>query len=98
MGGFGARITAAGARAYILTYRIRAGRQRRFTIGSATEWQCSAAREEARRLKQCVDQGGDPLGELEAERGAATVNDLCDRFEASTCRASGNRRNPTTGA
>ncbi len=82
MGGFGARVTAAGARAYVLTYRIRAGRQRRFTIGSATEWQCTAARDEAKRLKQSVDQGGDPLGELEDERGAATVNDLCDRFEA----------------
>ena len=80
--GFGARVTAAGARSYVLTYRVRGGRQRRYTIGSANEWQCSAARDEARRLKQRVDQGGDPLGELEDERGAATVADLCERFEA----------------
>jgi integrase len=82
VGGFGCRVTAAGSRAYVLTYRTRAGRQRRYTIGSATDWQATAARDEARRLKQVVDQGGDPLAELEHERGAATVADLCARFEA----------------
>ena len=81
VGGFGARVTAAGARSYVLTYRVRGGRQRRYTIGSATEWQATAARDEARRLKQRVDQGGDPLGEIEDDRGAATVADLCERFE-----------------
>ena len=79
--GFGARVTAAGARSYVLTYRTRAGRQRRFTIGSAADWQATAARDEARRLKQLVDQGGDPLADLEDERGAVTVAGLCDRFE-----------------
>ena len=80
--GFGARVTENGARAYVLTYRTRAGRQRRYTIGAAGDWQATAARDEARRLKQIIDQGGDPLADLEQERGAPTVTALCERFEA----------------
>jgi hypothetical protein len=44
--GFGARVTAAGARAFILNYRKRSGRQRRFTIGGFPDWRTTAAREE----------------------------------------------------
>ena len=32
--GFGCRVTAGGHRAFVLTYYNRAGRQRRYTIGS----------------------------------------------------------------
>jgi integrase len=78
--GFGARVTAAGSRAFVLGYRTRTGRQRRYTIGSFPDWQTTAAREEARRLKRLIDAGGDPLAEIEAERGAATVDDLIERF------------------
>jgi integrase len=82
MPGFGARVTAAGHRAFILTYYNRAGRQRRYTIGSFPDWSAVGAREEARRLKRLIDQGGDPLAEIEAERGAPTVDDLIERFLA----------------
>ena len=79
--GFGCRVTAAGARAFILRYRRRAdGRQRCFTIGSYPDWSTGAARDEARRLKRAIDGGGDPLGEIQAGRGAPTVADLCARF------------------
>lgn len=78
--GFGARVTAGGHRAFILTYYNRAGRQRRFTIGSFPDWQTTAAREEARKLKRQIDQGGDPLAEVAAERGAPTVAALIERF------------------
>lgn len=78
--GFGCRVTAAGHRAFVLTYYNRAGRQRRYTIGSWPAWSVVGAREEARKLKRQIDQGGDPLAELEAERGAPTVNDLIRRF------------------
>jgi integrase len=80
VGGFGVRVTAAGSRSFVLTYWVRGGRQRRFTIGGFPDWQTTAARAEARRLKQLIDGGGDPLAELEAERGAPTVNDLIRRF------------------
>jgi integrase len=80
--GFGVRVTAGGARSFILNYVTRTGRERRLTIGSAENWQTTAARAEAKRLKQLIDQGGDPLGDIEAERAAPTVAELADRFEA----------------
>jgi integrase len=80
--GFGARVTAGGARSFILNYRTRIGRARRFTIGAFPNWSAGAARDEARRLKTQIDRGGDPLGEFKAGRAAPTVSDLCDRFVA----------------
>jgi integrase len=79
--GFGVRVTAAGARAYVLTFRVKSTqRQRTMTIGRCDVWAESAARKEAKRLRQLVDQGGDPLGDIESERAAPDVNELADRF------------------
>jgi integrase len=81
--GFGARITASGAKAFILNYRVKAtGLERRYTIGSFPDWSVSAAREKVKELKREVDSGGDPLGAVKAGREAPTVADLCARFEA----------------
>jgi integrase len=80
--GFGVRVTAAGGRAFILNYRRKLdGRERRYTIGSFPDWGTTAAREEAKRLKRLVNGGADPVGEQEDNRAAATVADLCARFE-----------------
>ena len=79
--GFGARVTAAGARAFVLNYVTKAGRERRYTIGQFPDWQTTAARSRARELRRLIDDGGDPLADIEAERSAPTVNELCDRFE-----------------
>ncbi len=79
--GFGCRVTAAGARAFILNYYTRSARERRYTIGKYPEWRTVAAREEAMRWIRRIDQGEDPLAEIEAERRAPTVDDLCRRFE-----------------
>src|SRR4051794_36274586 len=78
--GFGLRVTAAGARAFILNYRTRAGRDRRLTIGSLGPWSLSAARTEAAALKRRVDQGEDPMEERRELRGAPTMAELCERF------------------
>ena len=80
--GFGTRITAAGHRAYVLRYTTRAGRERVFTLGDATVWRCTVARAKAKDLRRDVEDGGDPLADIEAERSAPTVADLIDRFEA----------------
>jgi integrase len=80
--GFGCRVTAAGARSFILNYRARNRREHRTTIGSFPEWSAVAARKEAAELKKTIDRGGNPVGELRAYRDAPTVNDLCDRFIA----------------
>ena len=81
LAGFGMRITAGGSRSFILNYRTKAGRERRITIGSHPDWRTTAARDEARRLKQTIDRGGDPLADIEGDRGAPTVASLADRFE-----------------
>ena len=73
-------MTAAGSRAFILNYRTRLGRERRFTIGGFPDWTVPAARDEARRLKQVIDLGGDPLAEVQAGRDLPTVAHLCKRY------------------
>jgi integrase len=81
--GFGIRITAAGAAAFVLNYRVKAtGVERRYTIGSHPDWSVAAAREKAKELKRHIDNGGDPVGELNAVRDAPTVADACEQFLA----------------
>jgi integrase len=79
--GFGARVTSAGSRSWVLNYRTRAGRERRITIGDTSIWRATAAREKARQLKRQISDGGDPLADIEAERSAPTVAELIERFE-----------------
>ena len=52
--GFGARVTANGARSYVLRYTTRAGRERTYTIGDATIWRTTDARDKARALRREV--------------------------------------------
>src|SRR5262245_29537828 len=66
--GFGCRVTAAGARSFVLTYRTKSGRERRMTIGAWPAWSLNAARIEAAALRRKIDGGADPLGELKAAR------------------------------
>jgi integrase len=80
--GFGIRVTSAGSRAFVLNYRTRVGRERRYTIGQFPDWSTNAAREEAKALKQRIDRGEDPMADIEAGRDAKTVADLCKRFLA----------------
>ena len=78
--GFGIRVTAAGAKAFILTY-WSAGRQRRYTIGRYPDWPLATARAEAKKLKLGLRaNGSDPLARLEAERSAPTMANLCQRY------------------
>ena len=85
--GFGLRITAAGARAFVLSYRTREGRPRRLTIGDLGPWSLAAARREAAELRRRIDQGSDPLGEQQDERNAETVSTSPSASSPSTGRA-----------
>ncbi len=78
--GFGMRVTAAGARAFILNYRSKAGRDGRITIGSHPDWTLTAARERAKELKRAIDGGADPVKDEREQRAADNVNELCDAF------------------
>jgi integrase len=79
--GFGVRVTAAGARAFVLNYRTRKGRERRYTIGAFPRWKTAVARKEAERLKDEIRVNGvDPLAVLQAERGEPTMADLCEQY------------------
>jgi len=73
--GFGIRITAKGAKAFVLSYRIY-GRLRRYTIGRTTEWSSEAARDEAIGLRKGIAKGCDPLQEKETRIASPTVKDL----------------------
>src|SRR5262245_16310877 len=77
--GFGVRVTAGGAKSFVLNYTI-AGRERRLTIGGYPAWTVAAAREEAKSLRRRIDGGEDPLAAKEAKGAAATVSVLCDRY------------------
>jgi integrase len=79
--GFGVRVTAAGAKAFVLDYRAT-GRQRRYTLGSWPDWSVVAARNEAMRLKREIDRGRDPMAERRHARHTPTMADLCDRYLA----------------
>jgi integrase len=77
--GFGVRVTASGARAFILNYRLR-GRERRFTIGAWPDWSALKAVREARNLRQRVDRGEDPLTDRAPVPDAKSVSGVIDDF------------------
>jgi integrase len=77
--GFGVRITASGAVAFVLNYRIH-GRERRYTIGRYPELTATAARERALQLRGRVLDGHDPLEEREQDRTEPTLGDLATQY------------------
>src|SRR5207248_7741097 len=77
--GFGVRVTASGARAFILNYRLR-GREHRFTIGAWPDWTALRAVREARNLRQRVDRGENPIEDRAPSPATATVASILDEF------------------
>src|SRR5215470_17146118 len=77
--GFGVRVTAAGARAFVLNYRLR-GREHRFTIGAWPDWSALKAVREARNLRQRVDRGENPLEDRAPPPTIKTVSIVLDDY------------------
>lgn len=76
--GFGLRITAAGGKAFVLSYNAD-GKQRRATIGDWPTWTLEAARAEATAMRRNIDTGTDPLDEKQKRRerkNEPTVKDV----------------------
>src|SRR5450755_2701057 len=77
--GFGVRVTAAGARAFVLNYRLR-GREHRFTIGAWPDWSALKAVRDARDLRQRVDRGEDLLKDRAPPTAVKSVSDVLEDF------------------
>jgi integrase len=70
--GFGVRVTANGARAFVLNYQLR-GREYRYTIGAWPTWTALIAVKEARALRKRIDKGENPLDDRAAPAAAAPI-------------------------
>jgi integrase len=70
-----------GGRTFALAYWID-GRERLYRIGSSPDWSVTAARGEAKLVRQRVDQGQDPAGDRRERRDAPTIQDLINRYIA----------------
>jgi integrase len=69
-----------GARTFVLVYR-RNGSLRRFRIGSWPDWSVTAARAEAKEIRQRVDRGEDPATQRQERREAPTMLDLTEGYK-----------------
>jgi integrase len=92
--GFGVRVTTAGARAFVLNYRLR-GREHRFTIGAWPDWSALKAVREARNLRQRIDRGENPIDDRTPSPATATVASILDDFVAQHVR---NKNQPLRSA
>jgi integrase len=79
--GLAVRVTAAGARAWVLNYAL-AGKARRLTIGDVADWSVTDAVKRARELRQEIDRGNDPMTERDQPPApeVVTVNQVLDKF------------------
>ena len=77
--GFGVRVTTAGARAFVLNYRLR-GREYRYTIGAWPDWSALKAVRTARDLRQRVDRGENPIEDRTPAPATATVTSILNDF------------------
>jgi len=78
--GFGLRVSAKGARTYVLKYRI-GGVQRWLTIGRhGATWTPDTARREARKLLGEIQAGKDPAKEKSEHRAAESFAAFTDRY------------------
>jgi integrase len=77
--GFGLRVTATGAKSFILDYRIH-GRQRRYTFGQWPEMTATAARTEALEIRARIKQGHDPMEERSQSRQEPTLAHLATAY------------------
>lgn len=82
--GFGVRVSPAGAKTFILRYRLKSGRVRWKTIGRVgSDLSLEKARAQAQRDRGLVADGKDPLREIDVAKAAETVATVGKRFLAA---------------
>jgi integrase len=90
--GFGVRVSA-GAKTFVLKYRVESGRGRWATLGRVGVRTLDQARLQARAYLGVVAGGDDPLRRKDLAREAPTVGEIADRFLEDHVAA---RRKPAT--
>jgi hypothetical protein len=80
--GFGLRVTANGARSFVLILPNARGPSP--TVHDRQLGCMGRSGGTGRDLRRRIDQGADPLGELKDERNAETLADLTERFRSDT--------------
>jgi integrase len=69
-----------GARTFYLSYWLKS--EKRYRIGSWPDWSVTAARAEAKAIRQRVDRGEDPATVRRELRDAPAMQDLWERYRA----------------
>ena len=77
--GFGLRVRASGRKFSVTQFRAN-GRLRRMTLGPVTAFAPEEARRRAMVLLSEAKSGGDPAAQRDADRKAATIKALGERF------------------
>lgn len=81
--GFGIRVQTTGAMAYVVKYRAGSGRSappRRITLAKVGTLEVDEARAMARKALASVAHGADPAAQKSADKRAATLADVAERF------------------
>lgn len=77
---FGVRVKPSGVKSYVIQYRNKFGRLRRFTLGRVGDLTPEQARTKALKLRAGIADGADPSAERRETRNAITVAELCDEY------------------
>jgi integrase len=79
--GFGVRVRASGSMSWVIMYRNRDNRLRKYTIGQVGALTPDEARNEARQKLADAHRGLDPSADKGAQRKAMTVTALCEQYQ-----------------
>lgn len=93
LAGFGLRVKPSGSKTFIIQYRNRSGRSRRYSIGQLGKVTLEAARKEAKGLLGQITLGKDPAEERSMMLKSETVAQLADLYMKEHCQ---NRCKPRT--
>jgi len=83
--GFGVRVKPNGTKTFLIQYRNKYGRMRRYSIGRLGDLTLDQARKEAKRLKGLIALGEDPAETKLEQRKSGTVKELAEKYMDDHC-------------